>query len=143
MRALHTADLSERGFRRATYKLVYEAVILIILLCCETWIAYRRHMKVLEQFEQRIPRLILGVHLQDQITNSRIPEQADTICVEAHIARSQLSWAGHNIMWRMPDTRVTDYTSTVGTYAKFSSGKRKKGTVKTLQRPTERQPEEV
>ena len=54
---------SERGFRTATKILVYKAVILTTLLYgCETWVAYRRHVKVLEQFQQRILRAILGVH---------------------------------------------------------------------------------
>ena len=49
-------------------------------------------------------RAILGVHWQDRITNARILDQADTTSIEAHIVRSQLSWAGH--VRRMPDTRV-------------------------------------
>ena len=51
---------SERGFRTATKILVYKAVILTTLLYgCETWVTYRRHVKVLEQFQQRILRSIL------------------------------------------------------------------------------------
>ena len=43
---------SERGFRTATKILVYKAVILTTLLYgCETWVAYHRHVKVLEQFQ--------------------------------------------------------------------------------------------
>ena len=80
---------SERGFRTATKILVYKAVILTTLLYgCETWVAYRRHVKVLEQFQQRILRAILGVHWQDRITNARILEQADTTSIEAHIVMS-------------------------------------------------------
>ena len=97
---------SERGFRTATKILVYKAVILTTLLYgCETWVAYRRHVKVLEQFQQRIGAYcIIGVHWQDRITNARILEQADTTSIEAHIVRSQLSRAGHVRL--MPDTRV-------------------------------------
>ena len=96
---------SERGFRTATNILVYKAVILTTLLYgCETWVVYRRHVKVLEQFQQRILRSILGIHWQDRITNASILEQADTTSIEAPIVKSQLSWAGH--VRRMPDTRV-------------------------------------
>ena len=113
---------SERGFRTATKILVYKAVILTTLLYgCETWVAYRRHMKVLEQFQQRILRYILGVHWQDRITNASILEQADTTSIEAHIVKSQLSWTGH--VRRMPDTRVPKQLL----YAELSSGKRKIG----------------
>ena len=85
---------SERGFRTATKILVYKAVILTTLLYgCETWVAYRRHVKVLEQFQQRILRWILGVHWQDRITNASILEQADTTSIEAHCqVTAELGW---------------------------------------------------
>ena len=106
-----------RGFRTATKILVYKAVILTTLVYgCETWVAYRRHVKVLEQFQQRILRAILGVHWQD-----RILEQADTTSIEAHIVRSQLSWAGH--VRRMSDTRRSKQLL----FGELSSGKRKTG----------------
>ena len=111
---------SERGFRTATKILVYKADILTTLLYgCETWVAYRRHVKVLEQFQQRILRSILGVYWQDRITNASILEQADTTSIEAHIVKSELSWAGH--VRRMPDTRVPKQLL----YAELLSGKRK------------------
>ena len=115
---------SERGFRTATKILVYKSVILTTLLYgCETWVAYRRHVKVLEQFQQRILRSILGVHWQDRITNASILEQADTTSIEAHIVKkAQLSWAGQFVR-RMPDTRVQKQLL----YAELSSGKRKTG----------------
>ena len=113
---------SERGFRTATKILVYKVVILTTLLYgCETWVAYRRHVKVLEQFQHRILRYILGVHWQDRITNASILEQADTTSIEANIVKSQLSWAG--LVRRMPDTRVPKQLL----YAELSSGKRKTG----------------
>ena len=76
---------------------------------------------MLEQFQQRILRAILGVHWQDRITDARILEQADTTSIDAHIVRSQLSWAGH--VRRMPETRVPKQLL----YAELSSGKRKTG----------------
>ena len=103
---------SERGFRTATKILVYKA---------ETWVAHRRHVKVLDQFQQRILQAIRGVHWQDRITNARILEQTDTTCIEAHIVRSQLSWAWH--VRGMPDTREPKQLL----YAELSSGKRKSG----------------
>ena len=110
---LNDRVFSERGFRTPTKILVYKAVILTTLLYgCETWVAYRRHVKVLEQFHQRILRSILGIHWQDRITNASI---------EAHIVKSQLSWAGH--VRRMPATRVPKQLL----YAELSPGKRKTG----------------
>ncbi len=68
-----------------------------------------------------ILKSILGLNWQDLITNATILEQADTTSIEAHIGRSQLSWAGH--VRRMPDTRVPKQLL----YAKLSYGKRKTG----------------
>ena len=114
---------SERGFRTATKILVYKAVILTTLLYgCETWVAYRRHVKVLEQFQQRILRAIIGVHWQDRITNARILEQADTTSIAAHIVRSQLSWAGMSDACQIPE-----YRNSYVLYAELSPGKRKTG----------------
>ena len=122
---------SERGFRTATKILVYKAVILTTLLFgCETWVAYCHPVKVLEQFQQRILRSILGVHWQDRISNASILEQADTASIEAHIVKSQLSWAGHV---RRPSTE----TATVR--PAFIREAENWRTVETLQRPTESQ----
>ena len=76
---------------------------------------------MLEQFQQRILRSIPGIHWHDRITNVSILEQADATSIEAHIVKSQLSWAGH--VRRMPDTRVPKQLL----YAELSSGKRKTG----------------
>ena len=59
-------------------------------------------------------------HHIDRITNASILEQADTPSIEAHIVKSQLSWAGH--VRRMPDTRVPKQLL----YAELSSGGRRK-----------------
>ena len=87
---LNERVFSERDFSTKTKILIYKAVILTTFLIygCETWVAYRRHVKVLEQFQQRILIAILGVHWQDPITNARILEQADTTSIKAHI----VSW---------------------------------------------------
>ena len=105
---------------------------------CETWVAYRRHVKVLEQFQQRILRSIIGVHWQDRITNASILEQADTRRIEAHIVKSQLSWAGHVRL--MPDTPSTEIATVRRAFIREAENWR---TVETLQRPTESQPEEM
>ena len=52
---------TERGLRTFTYILVYKAVVLPALMYgSETCVTYRRHIKALEQFQQRILRAILG-----------------------------------------------------------------------------------
>ena len=130
---------SERGFRTATKILVYKAVVLTTLLYgCETWVAYRSHVKVLEQFQQRILRSIIGVHWQDRITNASILEQADTPSIEAHYCQvtAELGWTCQTHA-RYPSTE----TATVRrTFIREAENWR---TVETLQRPTESQPEEM
>ena len=84
--------------------LIYKAVVLPTLLyVSKTWVTYRRHIKALEQFQQRTLRAILGVCWQDQTTNASILEQACTTSIEARLVKTQLCWAGH--AKRIPDTR--------------------------------------
>ena len=54
---------SERVFRTLTRILLYEAVVLTTLLYgWETWVAYRRHLKTLEQFQKRAHRELSSVY---------------------------------------------------------------------------------
>ncbi|KAI8496790.1 hypothetical protein Bbelb_254450 [Branchiostoma belcheri] len=50
------------GIRLSTKIAVYIAVVLSTLLfCCETWTTYRRHIQLLEQFQQRCLRNICNI----------------------------------------------------------------------------------
>ena len=129
---------SERGFRTATKILLYKAVNLTTLLYgCETWVDYRRHVKVLEQFQQRILRAILSVHWQDRITNARILEQAEITSIETHCQVTAELGRTCQTHARYPSTE----TATVR--RAFIREAENWRTVETLQRPTESQPEEV
>ena len=129
---------SERGFRTTTKILVYKAVILTTLLYgCETWVDYRRHVKVLEQFQQRILRAILGVHWQDRITNARILEQAEITSIETHCQVTAELGRTCQTHARYPSTE------TVTVRRAFIREAENWRTVETLQRPTESQPEEL
>lgn len=47
-------------------------VFISLLYDCETWITYRRHIKELEQFQQRCIRTICDIKWQDKITNINV-----------------------------------------------------------------------
>ena len=84
---------------------VYNAVVLPTLLYgAETWISYRKHVKMLERFHQRFLRKILGITWRDKRTNTSIIEAVKTTSIEAMITQHQLRWAGH--LARMPNDRL-------------------------------------
>ena len=83
----------------------FKAVVLTILFYgCETWTTYRRHVKLLEQFQQRCLRSICGIKWQDRVSNLEVLHRCDTPSVESHIIKALLSWTGH--LARMEDHRI-------------------------------------
>ena len=101
---------------------VYKAIILTSLLYgCETWILYRRHLKLLEHFHMHSLRSILGMLWQDKITNLEILNRAETTGIKAMILKVQLLWTGH-VIW-MEDSRMPKQLL----YGELSLGKRNQG----------------
>ena len=108
-----------RGLKIDTKCAVYRAVVLSALLYgCETWTAYRRHTKLLEQFHQRCLRSILKIDWFHRISNVQVLQQAALSGIEAILSLSQLRWAGHLI--RMEDSRLPKQLF----YCELSEGKR-------------------
>ena len=87
---------------------VYDAVvistILYILYGCETWVPYRRHIRLLESFHIRRLQLILGLRWWHKVTHSEIRSRAGTPTIESMLLHCQLRWLGHVI--RMPHSRL-------------------------------------
>ena len=113
---------SERGIKLPTKLAVYRAVILTSLLYgCETWTPYRKHVKALEQFNQRCLRKIMGISWEDRISNSEVLRRARSLGVEALIIKAQLRWVGHVV--RMDDSRLPKKVF----FSELSQGSRNQG----------------
>ena len=84
---------------------VYNAVFIsTILYGCETWVPYRRHIRLLESFHIRRLQLILGLRWWHKVTDSEIRSMAGTPTIESMLLHRQLRWLGHVI--RMPHSRL-------------------------------------
>ena len=104
---------------------MYRAVVLTTLLYgSESWVTYRRHLRLLERFHQRCLRIILNIHWSDYVTNVEVLEQAVIASIEAMLLKAQLRWAGH--VSRIEDHRLPKTTL----YGELSSGHRNRGAPK-------------
>ena len=112
----------ERGLKTETKCAVYRAVVLSALLYgCETWTAYKKHIKLVEQFHQRCLRSILNIRWFHKISNVQVLQRANLSSIEATLSLSQLRWAGHLV--RMEDSRLPKQLF----YVELSAGKRHTG----------------
>ena len=110
------------SLRLSTKIQVYRAAVLTTLLYgAETWVLYRKQVKLLERFHQRCLRSIMGIKWQDYITNEEVLERVDTTSVEAMLMLRQLRWTGH--VTRMDSSRMPKAVF----YGELSQGKRDRG----------------
>ena len=85
----------------------YNAVVIsTILYGCETWVPYRRHIRLLESFHIRHLQLILGLRWWHKMTHSENRSRAGTPTIESMLLHRQLRWLGHVI--RMSHSRLTN-----------------------------------
>jgi len=116
---------NNKHLKKNTKISVYRAVVLTTLLYgSESWVTYRRHLRLLERFHQRCLRIILNIHWSDYVTNVEVLEQAVIASIEAMLLKAQLRWAGH--VSRMEDHRLPKKTL----YGELSSGHRDRGAPK-------------
>ena len=84
---------------------VYDAVVIsTILNGCETWVPYRRHIRLLESFHIRRLQLILVLRWWHKVTHSEIRSRTGIPTIESMLLHRQLRWLGHVI--RMPHSRL-------------------------------------
>ena len=90
-----------RDLKLSTKIAVYKAVCLSVLLYAgETWVPYRKHIKLLEKFHIRCLQTMLGIRWWHRVPRRR----AGINSLESILTQRQLRWAGHVI--RMPDNRL-------------------------------------
>ena len=87
-------------------KIIFYNVVVIstILYGCETWVPYRRHVRLLESFHIRRLQLILGLRWWPKVTHSEIRSRAGIPTIESMLLHRPLRWLGHVI--RMPHSRL-------------------------------------
>ena len=84
---------------------VYNAIVIsTILHGCETWVPYRRHIRLLESFHIRRLQLIIGLRWWHKVTHSEIRFRAGIPTITSMLLHRQLRWFGHVI--RMPHSRL-------------------------------------
>ena len=102
--------------------LVYQAVVLPTLLYgADSWTTYSRHLKALEQYQQRCLRKILRIGWEDRRTNVSVLKEANIPSITTTIIRHQLRWTGH--VMRMADNRLPKQML----YGQLKEGKRTQG----------------
>ncbi|KAI8516323.1 hypothetical protein Bbelb_049040 [Branchiostoma belcheri] len=110
------------SLRLSTKIQVYRAVVVTTLLYgAETWVLYRKQVKLLERFHQRCLRCIMGIKWQDYVTNTEVLERANLQSMEAMLMTRQLRRAGH--LARMKDSRMPKAVF----YGELCQGKRDRG----------------
>ena len=70
---------------------VYRAVVISTLLYgAETWVLYRKEIRLLERFHQRCLRSILGIKWQDHVSNKEVLKRASLPSIESVLLQLQL-----------------------------------------------------
>ena len=70
---------------------VYRAVVISTLLYgAETWVLYRKEIRLLERFYQRCLRSILGIKWQDHVSNKEVLKRASLPSIESVLLQLQL-----------------------------------------------------
>ena len=92
--------LSKRTWQSHSLRLsakiqVYRAVVITTLLYgAETWVLYRKQIRLLQRFYQCCLRSILGIKWQDYVSNEEVLKTAGLPSIESILLQVQLHWAG-------------------------------------------------
>ena len=98
---LSKSVLQSHSLRLSTKIQVYRAVVVpTFLYGAETWVLYRKQIKLLERFHQRCLRSILGTKWQDHVSNEEVSKRASL----SILLQVQLRCAGQ--VTRMEDVRM-------------------------------------
>ena len=104
-KSLEDRAWSKRSIKKSTKVKIYSACVLTALLyACETWSAYKKHVRILERFHQRCLRRIMNVHWQTHTPDTEILDRSGLGSIESLLHRHRLRWVGNLI--RMPDFRI-------------------------------------
>ena len=105
-------------------------VLTTLLHSSETCVTYRRHIRLLERFNQRCLR---NIRWSDFVANIEILIQAEIPCIEAMPLKYRLRWARH--VSRMANHRLPK-TTLYGIHGHRDRGARKIATKTVLRSPS-------
>ena len=72
------------SLRLSTNLQIYRAVVVTTLLYgAESWVLYRKQIRLLERFHQRCLRSILGIKWQDHVSNEEVLKRASLAIIES------------------------------------------------------------
>ena len=87
---------NNKNLKKDTKINVYKAIVQTTLLHgAESWVTYRRHLRLTERYHQRCRRTILNNHWSDFVTNTDVLVMAKVTSIEGMLLKTQLRWAGH------------------------------------------------
>ena len=112
------------SLRLSTKIHVYRVVVPTLLYGAETWVLYRKQIRLLERFHQRCLRFILGIKWQDHVSNEELLRRASLSSRESILLQVQLRWAGH--VTRMEDVRMPKAVF----FSELQEGKRNRGALR-------------
>ena len=87
----------------------------------ETWVLYRKQIRLLERFKQRCVRSILGIKWQDRVSNEEVLKRASLPSIESILLQVQPRLAGR--VSRMEDVRMPKAVF----FSELQEGKRDRG----------------
>ena len=119
------------SLRISTKILVYKTVVIptLLLYGADTWVLYRRQIRLLERFHQRCLLFILDIKWQDCESYEEVVKRASLPSIESIL---QLHWSGH--VARMEDIHMPKAVFLCELKERKARSWCSK---KTLQRPTE------
>ena len=107
------------SLRLSTKIQVYRAVVVPALLYgAETWVLYRKQIRLLERFHQRCLCSFFGIKWQDHVSNEEVFKKASLPSIQFTVLQVQMRCAGH--VSRMEDVRMSKAIF----FGKFQEGKR-------------------
>ena len=110
------------SLRLSTKIQVYRAVVVPTLLYdAQTWVLYRKQIRLLLRFHQRCLRSILGIKWQDHVWNEDVLKRVSLLSIESILLQAQLRWAGH--VTRMEDVHMPKAVF----FSELQEGKRDRG----------------
>ena len=113
---------SSHSLRLSTKIQVYRAVVVPTLLYgAETWVLYRKQIRLLQRFHKRYFRSIRCIKWQDHVSNEEVLKRASLPSIESILLQVQLRWAGH--VTRLEDVRIPKAVF----LTKLQEGKRDRG----------------